>query len=154
MKTILRFASVSLKIIKTDLLGSWWPCQCVLPPKDVNRSSVIAKHVHRWFPVTVASQALTGQTIGRYTLWVLGFIENRLGKPSMQTLRQWFWRRSRLLEADAYGVSLRCSRALLLSTTSRQQRVCPSRNFGLEVCSLHNCDFSLSQTTRQLRFLQ
>ena len=50
-----------------------------LAPKDVNRSSVIAKHVHRWFPVTVASQALTGQTIGRYTLWVLGFIENRLG---------------------------------------------------------------------------
>jgi hypothetical protein len=48
-------------------------------PKGVNRSSVIAKHVHRWFPVTVASQALTGQTIGRYTLWVLGFIENRLG---------------------------------------------------------------------------
>ena len=29
--------------------------------------------------MTVASQALTGQTIGRYTLWVLGFIENRLG---------------------------------------------------------------------------
>ena len=51
----------------------------VSDPKDVNRSSVIAKHVHRWFPVTVASQALTGQTIGRYTLWVLGFIENRLG---------------------------------------------------------------------------
>ena len=50
-----------------------------LGPKDVNRSSVIAKHVHRWFPVTVASQALTGQTMGRYTLWVLGFIENRLG---------------------------------------------------------------------------
>ena len=80
MKTILRFASVSLKIIKTDLLGSWWPCQCVLPPKDVNRSSVIAKHVHRWFPVTVASQALTGQTIGRYTLWVLGFIEKQIGQ--------------------------------------------------------------------------
>jgi len=48
-------------------------------PKDVNRSSVIAKHVHRWYPVAVASQALTRQTVGRYTLWVLGFVENRLG---------------------------------------------------------------------------
>ena len=49
-------------------------------PIDVNRSSIIAKHVHRWFPVTVASQALTGQTIGRYTLWVLGFIEKQIGQ--------------------------------------------------------------------------
>jgi len=29
--TILRFASVPLKKIGTDLLGSLWPCQCVLP---------------------------------------------------------------------------------------------------------------------------
>jgi hypothetical protein len=32
METIWRFASVSLKKIETDLLGSWWPGrQCVLP---------------------------------------------------------------------------------------------------------------------------
>ena len=31
METILEFASVSLKKIETDLLGSLWPCQCVLP---------------------------------------------------------------------------------------------------------------------------
>ena len=49
----------------------------------------------------------------------------------MQTLRQWFWRRSKLLEADAHGVPLRCSRALLLTPTSEQQPVCPWRNFWL-----------------------
>ena len=31
MGTILRFASVPLRKMGTDLLGSWWPCQCVLP---------------------------------------------------------------------------------------------------------------------------
>ena len=31
METILRFASISLSKIETDLLGSWRPCQCVLP---------------------------------------------------------------------------------------------------------------------------
>jgi hypothetical protein len=31
MGTILRFASVPLKKIGTDLLGFLWPCQCVLP---------------------------------------------------------------------------------------------------------------------------
>ena len=30
MGTILRFASVPLTKMGTDLLG-WWPCQCVLP---------------------------------------------------------------------------------------------------------------------------
>ena len=58
--------------------------------------------------MTAASQALTGQTDCRYTLWVFGFIENRLGNALMQTLNHWFWRRSKLLEADAHGVPLRC----------------------------------------------
>ena len=31
MGTILEFASVPLRKMGTDLLGSWWPCQCVLP---------------------------------------------------------------------------------------------------------------------------
>ena len=31
MGTILKFASVPLRKMGTDLLGSWWPCQCVLP---------------------------------------------------------------------------------------------------------------------------
>lgn len=69
-------SSPESNFLKCALFQTW----CTkLFSKDVNRSSVIAKHVHRWFPVTVASQALTGQTMGRYTLWVLGFIENRLG---------------------------------------------------------------------------
>ena len=49
--------------------------------------------------MTVASQALTGpgqgpwdKHDGRYTLRVLGFIENRLGNALMQTLILWFWR--------------------------------------------------------------
>jgi hypothetical protein len=33
MGTILIFASDPLKKIGTDLLGSWWPCQCVWPIK-------------------------------------------------------------------------------------------------------------------------
>ena len=88
--------------------------------------------------MTVASQALTGPAQGpwdkhdgRYTLRVLGFIENRLGNALMQTLNHWFWRRSKLLEADAHGVPLRCSRALLLAPTSGQQPVFPWRNFWL-----------------------
>jgi len=31
MGTILTFASVPLRKMGTDFLGSWWPCQCVLP---------------------------------------------------------------------------------------------------------------------------
>ena len=49
--------------------------------------------------MTVASQALTGPAQGpwdkhdgRYTLRVLGFIENRLANALMQTLILWFWR--------------------------------------------------------------
>jgi len=33
------------------------------------------------------------------------------------TLRQWFWRRSKLREADAHSVPLRCSRASLLANS-------------------------------------
>ena len=93
-------------------------------PKDVNRSSVIAKHVHRWFPVTVASQALTGQTIGRYTLWVLGFIEKQIGqRPQCKPLGS----------GSGGGVdSLR-----------RHNNSLPLAQFWL--CSLPNCDFSLSK---------
>ena len=35
MGTILRFASVPLRKMGTDLLGSWWAsCQCVLPTRE------------------------------------------------------------------------------------------------------------------------
>ena len=59
-------------------------------------------------------------TCSHATLRVLGFIENRLGNALMQTLILWFWRRSKLLEADAHGVSLRFGCALFLATFSEQ----------------------------------
>ena len=114
--------------------------------KDVNRSSVIAKHVHRWFPVTVASQALTGQTMGRYTLWVLGFIEKQVGqRPQCKPLDNGSGGGvNSLRQTPTASPCAAAARSCSHQRANNNQFVLGAI-FGLELCSLPNCDFSLSK---------
>jgi len=118
-----RALNLGARVVVGGALCSW-PITSAEAPHPSPHSPP-TRRSSRHFPVNIFSRksAKNGSlllTCSHATLRVLGFIENRLGNALMQTLILWFWRRSKLLEADAHGVSLRFGCALFLATFSEQ----------------------------------